>query len=54
MSTEPRSEPSGESEVMAAMDEAGSRRRFVIADITVEDAWLAAGTTSTVSLQQWR
>lgn len=41
-------------EVMASVDEDGSVRRFVIADITRDDAWLRIQESEATSLQAWR
>ncbi|MFW5965301.1 MAG: DUF7556 family protein [Halodesulfurarchaeum sp.] len=41
-------------EVMAAVDEAGSHSRFVIADITRDGAWVSAALADTRDLEAWR
>ena len=41
-------------EVMAAIEEDGSQSRYVIADISRDDAWVSAPTTATRDLEAWR
>lgn len=41
-------------EVMAAIDEAGSESRFVIADIAQDGAWVSASMDATRGLEAWR
>ncbi len=41
-------------DVMAAVDEDGGEERFVIADVSVEEAWLAAPTGASKSLAAMR
>ncbi|MEF8771641.1 MAG: hypothetical protein V5A26_05920 [Halodesulfurarchaeum sp.] len=41
-------------EVMAAVEEAGSQSRYVIADISRDDAWVSASTDATRDLKAWR
>ncbi|MFC7044052.1 hypothetical protein ACFQH6_00275 [Halobacteriaceae archaeon GCM10025711] len=45
---------SSEPEVMAAVDTDSGEPRLVIADITIDGAWLSAPTGSAVSLPAWR
>ncbi|QLG48961.1 DUF7556 family protein [Natrinema halophilum] len=42
------------SEVMASIDEAGRYPRFIIADITTDDAWLSTPATAAAHLDEWR
>lgn len=45
----------GDSEtVMAAIEGEGESERLIIADVSRDRAWLAAPTSSTRSLRQWR
>ena len=47
--------PAGPSpEVMASVEEAGSKTRLVIADISQDGAWVSADTTATRGLEAWR
>ncbi|MGM0372752.1 MAG: DUF7556 family protein [Halobacteriota archaeon] len=41
-------------EVMAAIDEAGSESRYVIADIDQDGAWVSASMDATRGLEAWR
>ncbi|MEY7850440.1 hypothetical protein AB7C87_14730 [Natrarchaeobius sp. A-rgal3] len=41
-------------EVTAAVDEVNGRPHLVIADLTRDDAWLAAATADVVSVDDWR
>ena len=41
-------------EVMAAVEEAGSQSRYVIADISRDGAWVSASTAATRDLEAWR
>ncbi|MFB6110776.1 MAG: hypothetical protein ABEJ60_07890 [Halodesulfurarchaeum sp.] len=41
-------------EVMAAIDEAGSESRYIIADIAREEAWVSASMDATCGLEAWR
>lgn len=41
-------------EVMASVDGEGATRRYVIADIAVEDAWLSVRDADAVQLPAWR
>lgn len=41
-------------EVMAAVEEAGSQSRYVIADISRDEAWVSASTDATRDLRAWR
>ena len=45
---------SSEAEVMAVVDTDRGEPRLVIADITVDGAWLSAPTGCAVSLPAWR
>ena len=42
------------SEVMAAVEEAGTGSRYVIADISRDEAWVSASTDVTRDLEAWR
>ena len=42
------------SEVMAAVEEDDSESRFVIADITRDEAWVTAPMDATRDLEAWR
>jgi hypothetical protein len=41
-------------EVVASVDRADDDESFVIADITVEDAWLSVTATDAPTLRAWR
>lgn len=42
------------SDVMAAVDRSGGVPTFVIADVSVDDAWLAIPDGDALSLSAWR
>ena len=44
----------GEEEVMAAVDRSGTVPTFVIADVSVDDAWLAVTEADALALPEWR
>jgi hypothetical protein len=44
----------GTGEVMAAIDEDGSNRRLVIADVSTDGSWLSAPTDTSVSVAEAR
>jgi hypothetical protein len=41
-------------EIMAAVEEAGSQTRYVIADISRDGAWVSAPTAAARDLEAWR
>ncbi len=41
-------------EVMAAVEEDGSQSRYVIADISRDEAWVSSSVDATRSLEAWR
>lgn len=41
-------------DVMAAVDRSGGTARYVIADVTVDDAWLAVRDGDALPLRSWR
>lgn len=43
-----------ESDVMAAVDRCGNVPTYVIADVTVDDAWLALPDAEALDLTAWR
>lgn len=43
-----------ESPVMASVDDDGRDRRFVIADVRADDAWISAPLGRTTALAEWR
>ncbi|WP_331235203.1 DUF7556 family protein [Natronorarus salvus] len=43
-----------ESEVMAAVDEGERCSRYVIADVSIDDAWLSMPVAEAASLRDWR
>ncbi len=43
-----------EAEVMAAVDEGERCSRYVIADVSTDDAWLAMPEGEAASLPEWR
>lgn len=45
---------SGSGDVMSAVDSTGDTERFVVADVTRDDAWLATPTADAVSTVEWR
>ena len=45
-------EPSGE--VMAAVEEDGCESRYVIADISRDEAWVTAPMKAALDLEAWR
>ena len=45
--------PVGDSDVMAAVDRSGDVATFVIADLSVEGAWLAMPEPEAASLPTW-
>jgi hypothetical protein len=53
-----RSGPGGagpdDGEVMAAVDAAGDRPEFIIADVAREDAWVAVDRADAPVLREWR
>lgn len=44
----------GGPEIMAAVDDDGEVARFVIADVTADDAWVAAPLDAAAALPEWR
>jgi len=42
-----------EREVVATVDGAGDRARFVVADIVRDDAWVSAPESDACSLDEW-
>lgn len=44
----------GTAEVMASVERAGEETRFVIADISQDDAWVSADSKATPRLDAWR
>ncbi|MFB6094622.1 MAG: hypothetical protein ABEJ77_06740 [Halanaeroarchaeum sp.] len=52
--TPPTGDASGAPEVMASVDDAGRESRFVIADISRDEAWVSAPTDATTELLAWR
>jgi hypothetical protein len=48
------SDEGGDDEVVAALDDADDDESFVIADITVEDAWLSVTASDAPTLRAWR
>ena len=46
--------PVGAPDVMAAVDRSDDGARLVIADVSVDDAWLSAPTTDAAPLVDWR
>jgi hypothetical protein len=48
------SETSDDSQVMAAIDDDGSHEKFIIADISVDDAWVSVRNEEAPMLEAWR
>jgi hypothetical protein len=42
-----------EGEVMAAIDEESGEKQFVVADVTRDNAWVAAPLSDAASLEEW-
>lgn len=47
-------ENSGAGDVVGSLDDAGTDREYVIADITAEDAWLSMDAEDAPILPAWR
>ncbi|WP_264782429.1 hypothetical protein [Haladaptatus sp. T7] len=43
-----------DSEVMASVDDDGETERFVIADVSRDDAWICMRVSDTAALPNWR
>ena len=43
-----------ENEVMGVVDDDGRTQRYVIADISHDDSWIAASLTTAVTPSNWR
>ncbi len=43
-----------DSEVMASVDDDGSSKQFVIADVSRENAWICMRVTDTAPLPDWQ
>lgn len=41
-------------EVMGAIDEAASGERFVVADVSRDDAWVATPLSNAATLEEWQ
>lgn len=41
-------------EVMGAIDEAPSGERFVVADVSLDDAWVATPLSDAATLENWQ
>lgn len=41
-------------EVMASLDDDGRTERLIIADTTVDEAWLSVPVSGSVALQNWQ
>lgn len=52
--TTPGSALDGETEVMTSIDDDGSQRRVIIADITRNGAWISVPLSEAASLRAWR
>lgn len=42
-----------EGEVMAAIDEEADGKRFVVADVSCDNAWITAPLSASLSLEEW-